>query len=333
MLLQKALNEDETLTPLGYHLAKLPLDPQTGKMIIMASIFSCLDPILTVAASLSFKDAFMVPLGKEKLVDEVKRRFAGDTKSDHMMLVNVFSQWEEAVRHRNGNEFCYANFLSWNTLKMLSNMRQQFAEYLQELNFINSKDIKARELNQNSDNLKVLQAVICAGLYPNVAKGHFARSKRLMSFSTKTDKKASLHPKSVNVGAMGFDTQWFVYYTKIRSTRTYLHDITPVYPIPLLLFGGFFRHSGDTITLDDWITIHCNDDLAELVQDLRQEFDRILEKKIAAPGLKAGTMSAKQRLLLSAIIRVLSQETTDVPEMPDTAFDEDDADFQVIDDI
>lgn len=329
----KALNEDETLTPLGYHLAKLPLDPQTGKMIIMASIFSCLDPILTVAASLSFKDAFMVPLGKEKLVDEVKRRFAGDTKSDHMMLVNVFSQWEEAVRHRNGNEFCYANFLSWNTLKMLSNMRQQFAEYLQELNFINSKDIKARELNQNSDNLKVLQAVICAGLYPNVAKGHFARSKRLMSFSTKTDKKASLHPKSVNVGAMGFDTQWFVYYTKIRSTRTYLHDITPVYPIPLLLFGGFFRHSGDTITLDDWITIHCNDDLAELVQDLRQEFDRILEKKIAAPGLKAGTMSAKQRLLLSAIIRVLSQETTDVPEMPDTAFDEDDADFQVIDDI
>ncbi|XP_037514707.1 uncharacterized protein LOC119391104 [Rhipicephalus sanguineus] len=249
--LGKALNEDETLTPLGYHLAKLPLDPQTGKMIIMASIFSCLDPILTVAASLSFKDAFMVPLGKEKLVDKVKKQFAGDSKSDHIMLVNVFSQWEEAVKHRNGNDFCYANFLSWNTLKMLSNMRQQFAEYLQELNFINSKNIKAREFNQNSDNLKVLQAVICAGLYPNVAKGIFARSKRLMRCSTKTDAKTSLHPKSVNVGAAGFDTQWFVYYTKIRSTRTYLHDITPVYPIPLLLFGGFFRHSGDTITLDD----------------------------------------------------------------------------------
>lgn len=71
--LQKALNEDETLTPLGYHLAKLPLDPQTGKMIIMASIFSCLDPILTVAASLSFKDAFMVPLvsAKHSLSSEV----------------------------------------------------------------------------------------------------------------------------------------------------------------------------------------------------------------------------------------------------------------------
>ena len=47
--------DTEELTPLGFHLAKLPLDPQTGKMILMASIFSCIDPILSVAASLSFK--------------------------------------------------------------------------------------------------------------------------------------------------------------------------------------------------------------------------------------------------------------------------------------
>lgn len=50
------------LTPLGYHLAKLPLDPQTGKMILFGAMFGCLDPILTVAASLSFKDAFVCPL-------------------------------------------------------------------------------------------------------------------------------------------------------------------------------------------------------------------------------------------------------------------------------
>ena len=50
--------DTEELTPLGFHLAKLPLDPQTGKMILMASIFSCVDPILSVAASLSFKVSF-----------------------------------------------------------------------------------------------------------------------------------------------------------------------------------------------------------------------------------------------------------------------------------
>ncbi|KAK8785295.1 hypothetical protein V5799_008339 [Amblyomma americanum] len=327
----KALNEDETLTPLGYHLARLPLEPQTGKMLIMASIFSCLDPILTVAASLSFKDAFMVPLGKERLVDEVKKKFAGDTKSDHMMLANVFAEWEDAVEMHQGNEFCYENFLSRNTLNMLANMRQQFAQYLEDLNFTDTQNIKAEKLNRNSGNQRVLQAVICAGLYPNVAKGHFTRTTRLVRCSTKTDKRADLHPKSVNTFGSNFDTQWFAYYTKIRSTKTFLHDVTPVYPIALLLFGGFFRHSGDTITLDNWITFHCDDNLAELIQDLRQEFDRILEKKIAAPGLKAGTISESQQELLATIIKVLTDETAFVPEMPDDNFNDDSDSFQVMD--
>lgn len=328
----KALNEDETLTPLGYHLAKLPLDPQTGKMIIMASIFSCLDPILTVAASLSFKDAFMVPLGKESLVDEVKRKFARDTKSDHLMLANVFADWEDAVTVHQGNEFCYQNFLSKNTLSMLSNMRQQFAQYLVELNFIDTQNIKAQKLNTYSDNRRVLQAVICGGLYPNIAKGQFKRNTRLVTCSTKTDRRAELHPKSVNVLASNFDTQWFAYYTKVRSTKTYLHDVTPVYPIALLLFGGFFRHSGDTITLDNWITFHCDDNLAGLVQDLREEFDRILEKKIVGPGLQAGTISESQQELLATIIQVLTEEATFVPEMPDHAFnDDDDSGFEAMD--
>lgn len=80
-----ALDADENLTPLGFHLAHLPMDPQTGKMILMGAIFGCLDPILTVAASLSFKDGFYIPLGKEKAVDRIRKGFSGDTKSDHLV--------------------------------------------------------------------------------------------------------------------------------------------------------------------------------------------------------------------------------------------------------
>ena len=41
---------EEQLTHLGFHLASLPMDPQTGKMILFGAIFSCLDPVLSVAA-------------------------------------------------------------------------------------------------------------------------------------------------------------------------------------------------------------------------------------------------------------------------------------------
>lgn len=40
------------LTPLGYHLAHLPMDACVGKLLIIAAVLQCLDPILTIAAAL-----------------------------------------------------------------------------------------------------------------------------------------------------------------------------------------------------------------------------------------------------------------------------------------
>lgn len=50
-----AMDQNENLTPLGVHLARLPLDPHLGKMLLYSVVFSCLDPVTTVAACLDFK--------------------------------------------------------------------------------------------------------------------------------------------------------------------------------------------------------------------------------------------------------------------------------------
>ena len=49
-------------------------------------------------------------------------------------------------------------------------MKSQFAEHLHEMKFIDSKNVKADSSNRNSRNEALVRAVICAGLYPNVAK-------------------------------------------------------------------------------------------------------------------------------------------------------------------
>lgn len=54
-----ALSADEKLTPLGYHLACLPVDVRIGKLMLFGAIFRCLDPALTIAASLAFKSPFV----------------------------------------------------------------------------------------------------------------------------------------------------------------------------------------------------------------------------------------------------------------------------------
>ena len=60
--MQKALDRDEELTPLGHHLAHLPVAPRLGKMMLFGAMFSCVDPVLTVASALGFKEPFVVPL-------------------------------------------------------------------------------------------------------------------------------------------------------------------------------------------------------------------------------------------------------------------------------
>ena len=72
----------------------MPVDPHTGKMLLFAAMFSCLDPVLTVAASLSFKDAFYIPLvGRYDNVDDntvkpVLRDLSPMT--DHPLLRKLF---------------------------------------------------------------------------------------------------------------------------------------------------------------------------------------------------------------------------------------------------
>jgi ATP-dependent RNA helicase DHX36 len=62
-----ALDDDERLTPLGYHLANLPVDPQAGRMLILGALFRCYEPVAAIAASLSFKNPFFMPLVIENI--------------------------------------------------------------------------------------------------------------------------------------------------------------------------------------------------------------------------------------------------------------------------
>ena len=54
-----ALDPYEDLTELGHHLADLPVEPRYAKMILYAVVLKCLDPVLTIACALAYKDPCM----------------------------------------------------------------------------------------------------------------------------------------------------------------------------------------------------------------------------------------------------------------------------------
>ncbi|XP_021919512.1 ATP-dependent RNA helicase DHX36-like isoform X2 [Zootermopsis nevadensis] len=312
-----ALDADENLTPLGFHLARLPLDPQTGKMILMGALFSCVDPIFSVAASLSFKDAFHVPLGREADVNRKKLHLSKGLKSDHLVLAEALKQWEAAEQMRRGHEFCWEYFLSPNTLSLLRDMKGQFAEHLHEMNFLSSRDPKAEDSNINSNNSSLVKAIICAGLYPNVAVVRSVkRSNRtgqvVVTLTTPEDGRVCIHPRSINEKETEFESPLLLYHLKLKSTSIYLHDTTMVYPLPLLFFGqgvDFFIEDGvETIAVDKSLHFKCKERTANLVKELRTRLDRLLEYKITHPGTINWSCYSNEGAVLRAIIELITSE-------------------------
>ncbi|CAI5519834.1 unnamed protein product [Closterium sp. Naga37s-1] len=164
-----AFTPDEQLTPLGCHLAAIPVEPRIGKMLIFGAIFNCLAPALTIAASLAYRDPFVLPLEKKELADAAKKEFSKDSRSDHITLLNAFEGWRAAKQQGLERPFCWDNFLSAPVLQMVADMRGQFLQLLSDIGFYDPR-LGLHEYSKLASDQEMLSAVICAGLYPSVAQ-------------------------------------------------------------------------------------------------------------------------------------------------------------------
>jgi len=99
---------------LGRLLSKLPTDVHLGKFLLIATTFRCLDPALTIAATLSSKSPFLVPFGSEDAADIAKSRFKAKS-SDFLTIHNAFGGWRKASADGvdSARSYCHKNFLSY----------------------------------------------------------------------------------------------------------------------------------------------------------------------------------------------------------------------------
>lgn len=122
-----ALDSREELTPLGSHLAQMPVDAAVGKLLIMGAILDCLDPILAIAASLSYRSPFVVPMEKRGEADAVKQRFAEPFCSDHWAVLCAQREYDDLRSGGGAWRFCRDNYLQKNTLDLICGLRDQLA--------------------------------------------------------------------------------------------------------------------------------------------------------------------------------------------------------------
>src|SRR5882757_9502307 len=84
-----ALDDTEQLTPLGRELARLPIDPTLGRMLLQAREEGALPEMLVVAAALSVPDPRERPEEQKEAAAAAHRAFH-DPDSDFLTLLNIW---------------------------------------------------------------------------------------------------------------------------------------------------------------------------------------------------------------------------------------------------
>ena len=93
-----AVDDDHALTELGRSLARLPLDPRIGRMILSAREQGCLSEMLVIASAMSCQDVRDRPLEAQAAADAKHKPF-DDERSEFMGTLRLW-QWIEDGRGR-----------------------------------------------------------------------------------------------------------------------------------------------------------------------------------------------------------------------------------------
>ncbi|XP_071686344.1 DExH-box ATP-dependent RNA helicase DExH5, mitochondrial [Rutidosis leptorrhynchoides] len=281
-----ALDESENLTVLGRFLTLLPVEPKLGKMLILGAILNCLDPILTIAAGLSVRDPFLAPIDKKDLAEAAKAQFSRDY-SDHLALVRAYESWKVAEREYKGYEYCWNNFLSYQSMKAIDSLRSEFQTLLYGTGLIDFNIIKHNTWSYDEN---LIRAVICYGLYPGICS--VVHNEKSFSLKTMEDGPVHLHSNSVNARDPKIPYPWLVFNEKVKVNSIFLRDSTAVSDSVLLLFGGSISKGdmdGHVKMLGGYLEFFMEPTVAEMYQNLRRELDELFQSKLLNPKMDLQT--------------------------------------------
>ncbi|MGH9001520.1 MAG: ATP-dependent RNA helicase HrpA, partial [Acidimicrobiia bacterium] len=103
------------LTTLGRRLARLPLDPRLGRMVLEAEGHGCVHEVMVITAALAIQDPRERPADQQAAADELHARFAGD-ESDFLAYLRLWDHLAEQQEALSSNQFrkrCRAEFLNY----------------------------------------------------------------------------------------------------------------------------------------------------------------------------------------------------------------------------
>lgn len=210
-----AVDEARELTQLGQRLAKLPIDPRVGRMILAAHDENCLTEGLVIASALSVQDPRERPTDEQDKADAAHRTFRHES-SDFLSLLKLWEYYREAKKVLSGSRLrrlCKDSYLSFMRMREWDEVHSQLAGLLDEMK------LKGTGKPAHAD---AVHRAVLAGLLGNIGiKGEAGeytgpRGNKFFIFPG-----SALHKNG---------PKWVVASEIVRTSRVYARMVAPIKP-------------------------------------------------------------------------------------------------------
>ncbi|GAA4328305.1 ATP-dependent RNA helicase HrpA [Pigmentiphaga soli] len=227
-----AIDDANDLTEVGRELARLPVDPRIGRMILAAREQSCLAEMLVIAAALSVQDPRDRPLEAQEAADQAHARFA-DERSEFMAFLKLWKWYEEAVAHKQSQrklvEQLRQNFLSPVRLREWRDVHSQLAAVVGEQGW---------RLNQTEATLEQVHLALLSGLLGNIG----TKSEEDAQYLGARGIRFYIHPGSRLARKAG---RWVVAGELVETSRLFARCVARIDP-------GWIERAGRHLLQKNW---------------------------------------------------------------------------------
>jgi ATP-dependent helicase HrpA len=212
-----AIDDDNKLTHIGRQLAKLPLDPRVGRMLLAALDNVCLSEMLIIAAALSVQDPRDRPMEAQGAADQAHKKFA-DEKSEFQSYLKIWTWFEDAIEHKKTNrqlmDNCRANFLSQLRLREWRDVHSQLLTIVREQGW---------RLNDAPATYEQLHTALLTGLLGNIG----FKAEDDVCYLGARSIKFHIWPGSALIKKAG---KWIIAAELVDTTRLYARCVAQIQP-------------------------------------------------------------------------------------------------------
>ncbi|HWL62005.1 MAG TPA: ATP-dependent RNA helicase HrpA [Steroidobacteraceae bacterium] len=211
-----ALDEEHRLTPTGHRLARLPVDPRLGRMLLAAAQEGALSELAVIVAALGVPDPRERPPDKQTQADQKHARFR-DEKSDFLSLLKLWQEYEaqrKQLSRAKLRSWCRENFLSYLRMIEWHDIHGQIMEVL--------KGELKLPLNEKPADYPQIHRALLAGLLSQVCQ----RREQAEYLGTR-GQKVFIHPGS---GQFKAKPPWIVCAEQVETTKIYARNVARVEP-------------------------------------------------------------------------------------------------------